>query len=208
MGKGIGLKIEEGQVMKNRKGWVMAGIISVMLCIVLIAQPVQGQSNKLWGELQGSFVDNEVLVPGKDTKTADDYYHAGNQADYRGQGQEAVKNWLKAIELNPKHASAHMYLGLNLYYHGAEWGFNPYFSKLKGISHVKRAIRITEGMGQVGRLWEAYFGLAKHYEELRLYDKAIAELQKVVAYHSNHNTSPGVAEKAQKEIERLQGLKK
>ena len=146
----------------------------------------------------------------KKCKTARDFYELGKWAESKGLRVQALRDYEKAIELDPNFAPARKALG-HIYYKGRWWTKEEYYEKVKGLVYrngkwipkkvaeeMERRL-IEKRRAEVRRLWK------KRREELKgiPWVKALQNPIETRHYIVYCNSSPRVAKMYANFLEQL-----
>jgi len=111
------------------------------------------------------------------------YYNRGLVYYEEDQYDEAISNYTKAIEINPRYAAAYYYRGL-AYYYKDHWIYYNYKGKYdQAISDLNKAIELNS------RFAEAYYNRGLVYAEKRQYEQAISDYNKAIEINPHYTNA-------------------
>lgn len=119
--------------------------------------------------------DGEKNMNDDSHRQAEDYFNRGNEFDEKGHRENAIREWLQAIDLNPEHVGVHFNLGI---------AYAEADDHERAISELREVIRIEPFDTEARQV------LAEIYIEQERQDDAINQLRQIL------NITPGDGEAA------------
>lgn len=113
-------------------------------------------------------------------KDADEFFNTGNNCYNKGDVENAIKNFQKAIELNPNHAEAYAKLGLIWYRYKEDYN--------TAIKYYLKAIEVNPNLA------EAHFNLGNAYWQKSINKMAVYSANAIKCYLKVIELNPNHAE--------------